>query len=258
MRREREPARRSGGKVYIYGKHALTEALIHSPHVIRKVFLSHEVDDKELRALLSKRGIPINTIKNREAGRMVGQDTAHQGVIAIADPGGLLREFKDFASSLKDAPDTMVVLLDELTDPHNVGAIIRSAAAFGAAGVLLPAHNQAPITGAVVKSSAGMIFRVPIVLIGNVNYAISHLKEKGLCSYGLEMNGTKDVTEEKFESPSLIIIGNEAKGIRQKTLELCDVRLRIPMHPRCESLNASVSAGVALYEWSKRHPAALT
>src|SRR5581483_3624265 len=97
---------------------------------------------------------------------------------------------------------------DELTDPHNVGAIIRSAAAFGAAGVLIPSHNQAPITGAVVEASAGMVFRVPMIAIGNINYTIDTLKDLGFRTYALAMDGERSVSEEKFDAPALCIIGN--------------------------------------------------
>jgi 23S rRNA (guanosine2251-2'-O)-methyltransferase len=245
-------------KVYIYGKHALTEALLHAPHVIKKVFLSGEAsNEKNLRELLMKRNIPIAHLKTNEAGRLVGEDTAHQGVIAIADPANLLVDFGLFLRDLEPTENTMLVLLDELTDPHNVGAIIRSAAAFGAAGVLIPPHNQAPITGAVVKASAGMAFRVPIVSIGNINQTVDALKEEGFKTYGLAMEGARNLANESFEAPTLIIVGNEGSGIRQKTLERCDVKLRIPMDPRCESLNASVSAAIVLHAWSAKHPGAL-
>lgn len=244
-------------KIYIYGKHALMEALLHAPHTVRKVFLSPEINDAELRALLKKLNLTPGVLKAREMSHMVGRETSHQGVIAITDPGSLVLEFKQFIASLHPTEHTMLVLLDELTDPHNVGAIIRSAAAFGATGVLLPVHNQAPITGTVVKSSAGMAFRVPIVSIGNVNQTVDALKKEGFRTYGLIMNGTQNIVDEKFDAPSLFIVGNEGAGIRQKTFERCDVSLRIPMNTRAESLNASVSAAVVLYQWSVRHPAQL-
>ena len=105
-----------------------------------------------------------------------------------------------------------------------------------------------------MKASAGMVFRVPIVSLGNVNQAVDFLKKEfDFRTYGLAMDGSKNIAEEKFDAPALIIVGNEGKGIRQKTLERCDVTLRIPMDPRCESLNASVSAAVVMYEWSKKH-----
>ncbi len=260
----RHEAHSSGGrkeKIYMYGKHALVEALAHAPHAVRKVFLSAQADDAELRGLLKRANIVPGALKGGAMDRMVGRDTAHQGVIAVIDPGALMIDFKQFMASpaiARPTAETMLVLLDELTDPHNVGAIIRSAAAFGAAGVLIPPHNQAPVTGTVVKTSAGMAFRVPLVAIGNVNQAVDALATLGFRSYGLEMNGTTDLADEPFAAPSLIIVGNEGEGIRQKTLERCDVRLRIPMDARAESLNASVSAGVVLYAWSARHGGALS
>jgi 23S rRNA (guanosine2251-2'-O)-methyltransferase len=252
-------------KIYIYGKHALEEALMNAPHVVKKVFLAQDANDGELRRLVEKNGIPISILKVREVDRMVGAETSHQGVVAITDPSALLVSFDDFVRDLNLKPktlnlkptDTMLVLLDELTDPHNVGAIIRSAAAFGAAGVLMPSHNQAQVTGAVVKSSAGMAFRVPLVTIGNINFTIDSLKKMDFRTYALVMDGKKNVAHEKFESPALLIVGNEGYGIRQKTLERCDITLRIPMSPRCESLNASVSAAIVLHQWSIQHSGAL-
>jgi 23S rRNA (guanosine2251-2'-O)-methyltransferase len=244
-------------KIYIYGKHALMEALAHAPQTVRKVFLSPEVNDAELRALLKKLNLTPGVLKAKEMDHMVGRETAHQGVIAVTDPESLLLDFKQFLAELRPTENTMLVLLDELTDPHNVGAIIRSAAAFGAAGVLLPVHNQAPITGTVVKTSAGMAFRVPLVSIGNVNQAVDALKKEGFRTYGLVMDGSQNIAEEKFDAPTLFIIGNEGDGIRQKTMERCDVGLRIPMNARAESLNASVSAAVVLYQWSIRHTTVL-
>ena len=244
----------------MYGKHALMEALAHAPHAVRKVFLAPQVADADLRNALQRSNIVPAALKGGEMDRMVGRDTAHQGVIAIIDPGALMVDFKQFMASPTLAhpkADTMLVLLDELTDPHNVGAIIRSAAAFGAAGVLIPPHNQAPVTGTVVKTSAGMAFRVPLIAIGNVNQAVDALARLGFRSYGLEMNGATNIADEPFAAPSLIIVGNEGEGIRQKTLERCDVRLRIPMDARAESLNASVSAAIVLYAWSTRHAGTL-
>jgi 23S rRNA (guanosine2251-2'-O)-methyltransferase len=256
-RSQQYSAHGSREKIYIYGKHALMEALEHAPQTVRKVFLSPEVNDAELRALLKKLDLTPGVLKTRELDHLVGRETAHQGVIAVTDPGALMLDLKQFIAELRPTENTMLVLLDELTDPHNVGAIIRSAAAFGAAGVLLPVHNQAPITGTVVKTSAGMAFRIPLISIGNVNQAVDALKKIGFVTYGLVMNGAQNIMEEKFDAPALFIVGNEGAGIRQKTMERCDVGLRIQMNARTESLNASVSAAVVLYQWSVRHPGAL-
>ena len=257
MRSKQRPAAGGKDKVYIYGKHALMEALENTPRVIRKVFLAPEIKDQTLRALLEKLQIPVSPLTSGRGSELAGRDAVHQGVIAIMDPKALLMSFDDFLATLDTSTNPAIAVLGEVQDPHNVGAIIRSAAAFGLKAVLVPEHNQAGVTGVVVKTSAGMAFRIPLVSIGNVNHTLKVLKEKGFWIYGLEMKGSVALTEEKFDAPSAFIIGNEGAGIREKTLEACDVTLSIPMHARTESLNAAVSAAVVFYEWSKKHPEAL-
>jgi 23S rRNA (guanosine2251-2'-O)-methyltransferase len=142
-------------------------------------------------------------------------------------------------------------------DPHNVGAVIRSAAGFGLTSVLIPKHRQAGVTGTVVKVSAGMAFKIPLVEVANVNRAIEDLKEIGFFVYGLDGGGDSALTTEKFTKASVFVLGNEGEGMRQKTREHCDIILSIPTHARCESLNASASAAVVFYAWSAQHAAAL-
>ena len=140
-------------------------------------------------------------------------------------------------------------------DPHNVTQL--SAQPHSDLGRAIPEPNYAGVTGAVVKSSAGMTFRIPLVTIGNVNNTLKILKEKGFWIDGLAMNGTTSVGTGTFDAPSAFVVRNENAGIREKTLEACDVTLSIPIHERTESLNAAVSAAVVFYEWSKKHPEAL-
>ena len=148
-------------------------------------------------------------------------------------------------------------VMDELQVRRNVGAVIRSSTAFGIGGVLIPEHNQAPITGAFIKVSAGMAFRIPIVTISNVNQVIRDLKKRGFWIYGLEGEGKNSITDEKFDTPTVFILGNESKGIRLKTRELCDVLVSISILPQFESLNAAASAVVSLYALSLPHPTAI-
>lgn len=244
-------------KVYIYGRHALVEALENTPQVIRKIFLSSEVRDPHLRALIEQHKVPTAPLSASEGKSLAGRDAVHQGVIAVMDPSALLVSLDDLLATLDLSRNPSLVILGEVQDPHNVGAIIRSAAAFGVSGVLIPEHNQAGVTGAVVKTSAGMAFRIPLVAIGNVNATIALLKERGFWTYGLAMQGSTTLGTEVFDTPTAFIIGNEGAGIRQMTLQACDITLSIPMHPRTESLNAAVSAGIVFYEWSKKHPEAL-
>lgn len=246
-------------KVYIYGKHALIEALENTPSVIRKVFLAPDIREPHLHALLEKHAVPTTPLGVSRGRELVGKDAVHQGVIGVMDPSALLISFDDFLAALPASGSAKIALaiLAEMHDPHNVGAIIRSAAAFGFSGVLIPEHNQVGVTGVVVKTSAGMAFRIPLVAIGNVNNTLEILKEKGFWIYGLSMNGSTKLGTDAFDAPSAFVIGNEGAGIREKTLEHCDVTLSIPMHKRTESLNAAVSAAVVFYEWSKKHPEAL-
>lgn len=238
-------------KLYLYGKHALTEALLARPQVVQKVFLSKEMEaDSELVSLLKKHAIGISSMKG-DVKKDVGSDAVHQGVIAVINPDLLYSSMENALENAAKKSNPCIVLLDELHDPHNVGAIIRSAVAFGASAILLPKHNQAPITGVVIKTSVGMVFRIPIVLIGNVNQTIRDLKTQGYWSYGLVMDGTTTLSKAAFDTPTLFIVGNESVGIREKTLELCDIPLSIPMNPDCESLNAATAASIVLYEYSR-------
>jgi len=244
-------------KLYIYGKHALMEALKNAPRSVRKVYLSPKVQDEQLRAAIRKAGVQTAALEGKQLDSVEGHGT-HQGVVAHVSSEDLVVPFKEFLKGLTITNSTGLVLLGEIQDPHNVGAIIRSAAAFGMSGVLMPEHNQAPVTGAVVKVSAGMAFRIPLVQIGNINQTVRDLKDAGFYIYGLAgEKGAKDITKMPFDAPTVFIIGNEGAGIRQKTREYCDELVAIPMHPKCESLNASVSAAVAMYAWAVKHPESL-
>ncbi len=249
------PQNHKSEKVYVYGKNALVEALTHAPHVVKRVHLSPEINDPRLTHAIKSRGIPMQIMDAGEARRKVGEES-HQGAIAVIDAGALVVPFAEFMDKLHIGKATALALMAEVQDPHNVGAIIRSAAAFGLSGVLIPEHNQAQVTGTVVKTSAGMAFRIPLISIGNVNDTLRTLKEKGFWVYGLSMEGNP-LPKEVFDAPAVFVLGNEGEGIREKTLELCDIPLSIPMHPRCESLNVAVSGGIVFSEWSKQHPHSL-
>ncbi len=243
--------------IYIYGKHPVMEALANKPEILQEVFLEENFQDRALESALRKADI-IPSRLDIDNKIFIGENTkGYQGVMARISPDKLILPYKEFIKSLEINPNTSLVLLGEVQDPQNVGAIIRSAAAFGVSGVFIPEHNQAPVTGATVKVSAGMAFKIPLVAIGNVNTVVRDLKKKGFWIYGLEGTSNESLTEEQFEKPSVIIVGNEASGIREKTREVCDHLLKIPMHPACESINAATSVSVALYAWSKQHPEAL-
>lgn len=238
-------------RIFIYGRHALIEALTNRPDVISNVFIDPSKVDAEIKQLASRAGLKIADLKTGK--QKVSESESHQGFIGKINVDKLITPYQDFITSLKITPQTGLVILGEIQDPHNVGAIIRSAAAFGISGVLMPSHNQSSITGAVVKVSAGMAFRIPLVEIGNTSQTIRDLKSKGFWIYGLAGEGEQSLPDEKFESPSAFVLGNESTGIRAKTKEVCDIMLRIPISPNCESLNVAASAATTLYAWSLKH-----
>ncbi len=234
-------------KIYCHGKHAVREALLHIPKAINQVMTAPGFDDKEILSIMKKENIKRSAFVEDSAPK------GHQGVMAQILLTGLVCSEKGFFETLVPTPDTLLVILGELQDPQNVGAVIRSAAAFGATAVLIPEHHQAPITGTVVKVSAGMVFRIPLVTVSNINNTLRDLKKKGFWIYGLEGESKQSLNDEKFDAPTVLVLGNESEGIREKTKDLCDVLVSIPMDKRCESLNAAVSAAVAMYVWSTKH-----
>ena len=250
MKKEKRPE-----KVYIYGRHSLVEALKNCPRAIKGVFLEHAEEETEIVELAGKHNVSVKQLGGGEK-KEVGKDAVHQGIIGVLNPDALFVDLKDFLKGLDVSKSPAIALCAEVQDPHNLGAIVRSAAALGLSGVIIPEHRQVSVTGTVVKTSVGMVFRIPLIRVGNVNQTLATLKDAGFWTYGLDMDGEK-LTETKFDRPSVFVVGNEGAGIREKSLELCDYRLSIPMHNRAESLNAAVSAAVVFYEWSRQNPSQL-
>jgi len=242
---------------YIYGKHAVYEALSFKPEIVKQVYLDLNFSETKLLNKIEDIKLPVKPFNPKNPPRGISSNAPHQGVVAAIQVDKLMVPYKSFRETLKPDIDTAILILGEVQDPHNVGAVIRSAAAFGLKGVLIPPHNQAPVTGTVIKVSAGMAFRIPVVSITNVNAVIRDLKDRGFWIYGLAGDGTVATTSEKFDRPSAFVLGNESSGLRQKTREVCDTVISIPIHPRCESLNAAAATAVVLSAWSAQHQAAL-
>lgn len=245
-------------KVYLYGKNALVEAIKAvekgNTGLIEKVYLTPQAEaDGKIISLLQKADFKHERVTPQEIEHMTGRDVVHQGVCALLNDKKIYTPLDDVLQKAKNSPSKpCLVLLDELQDPHNVGAIIRSAAAFGATAILMPEYDQAQVTSTVVRTSAGMVFTIPIVRIGNVNTTLTILKDKGFWIYGLTGDGSDKLHATKFDADTVLVIGSEGTGIRPKTLEVCDFKLAIDIDPHCESLNASNAAAVALYEWHKQ------
>lgn len=243
---------------YIFGKHAARELLQERPDVVREVHVTADFSDERIIRLLEKSQANLKVLNLKNPPRGVSANASHQGIVVGLAAAKLTIPYKTFKESLKNEPTTALLVLGEVQDPHNVGAVIRSAAAFGLAGVLIPPHNQAPVTGTVVKVSAGMAFRIPLVTIPNVNTVLRDLKDSGYWVYGLEGAGTTTTTKETFSRPSVFVLGNEGSGLREKTKELCDELISIPIHPQCESLNAAAATAIVLASWSAQHQSALS
>jgi 23S rRNA (guanosine2251-2'-O)-methyltransferase len=243
--------------IYIYGKHAVLEALTFRSDVVAELFVRDDMMP-QVPGKLTTGVKKVSVFKGDAIPREVDKHAVHQGMIAKIDKDKLVVKFEDFRRTLVVGNDTALALLGEVQDPHNVGAVVRSAAAFGLSGVLIPKHRQAGVTGTVVKVSAGMAFKIPLVEVANANRAMSDLKKDGFFIYGLDGNADMELPVEQFTRPSVFVLGNEGEGIRAKTREHCDMIVSIPMHKRCESLNASASAAVAFYAWSTQHKGALS
>jgi 23S rRNA (guanosine2251-2'-O)-methyltransferase len=240
----------------IYGRHAVAALLSNAPERVEHLYLAPSAM-QGLEEIARARGVRIEPMTPGLLHKEL-QGAVHQGAIARVSLRGLMQDYSAFISTLPATPDTALIMLNEISDPYNVGAIIRSAAGFGASGVLIPSHNQSPGTGVVAKASAGTVFTMPLIGINNENQTIMDLKKRGFWIYGLAGEGDHELTKEKFDAPAVFVVGSEGDGLRQKTREHCDILLRIPMTSKVESLNASVSAAVVLSAWSAQHPEALS
>ena len=234
------------------GRNAVVEALrARIPATALMIAQRIELDDRvrEAIALANNRGIPVSEVTRAEIDRLTGGDFVHQGIALqvppykYTDPNELL----DRALSLSTLP--LIVALDGITDPRNLGAIIRSAAAFGAQGILLPQRRSVGVTASAWKTSAGAAARVPVALAANLNQVITEYKRRGVFVIGLDADGDVQLPEFALaDKPLLVVVGSEGKGLSRLVSERCDQVVSIPISASTESLNAGIAASVALYQ----------
>ncbi len=266
------PARTSNNNynmIEFYGRNVLIEAIISKPKLIGVVYLTYE-SHKFLKDYFVQKGgealQAFNSLKTkvediRALDQMCGQKGArHQGVVFELDIDRIYKNFETLKHDLKNnfndtegGKSKAIVILNDLNDVQNVGAIIRSSAAFGAVGVVMGEYGEAHVTPAVAKASAGNIFKTNIYKIPNINNAIRILKDAHYWVYGLEGSGDTSLHEVQFDTNCAIVVGSEGTGLKEETLKNCDFELSIPIAPNCESLNASNAVAVALYEFSKQN-----
>lgn len=245
-------------KIYLYGRNPLKEALLANKRtgisVIEKLFLTKQAEEEpKVMSIIQSNKLFYDIVTYQEIENMAGRGVVHQGICALLNESALYTPFEEVLTKVKSKKrNALFVLLDKIQDPHNVGAIIRSAVAFGADAILLPDHDQSLLSGTVIKTSSGMSFAIPIVKIGNVNTILTKLKDNGFWTYGLSGDGDTKLQTTTFDTNTALIIGGESEGIRVKTLEVCDFKLAIEISPLCESLNASNAGAVVMYEWHKQ------
>ena len=229
----------------IYGKNVALEKL-KSKSKINKIYLSNKFNDKEILSLIERRNINTKVLEIKVLDKMC--KGLHQGIILEVEDIKTYT-FDEVIPNIK-SEYPLVVILDHLEDPHNLGAIIRSSEAFGVDAIIIPNDRAVQITSTVVKTSVGTIEKMKIINVVNLNNAIKKLKDAGYWVVGTDMEGT-DYTQIDYKTKIAIVIGNEGKGISRLVSENCDYLAKIPMQGTVNSLNASVACGIFLSEISR-------
>ena len=225
--------------MYVYGKNVASE-IINDESKIKKAFLSKKFDDKNIISMLNRNKVKIKYLDKIAMDKMV--DGNHQGIIFdVVD-----YEYFDIDELISDGDD-LIVVLDHLEDPHNFGAIIRTCEAAGVSGIIIPRDRSVSVNSTVMKVSTGALDRVKVCQVTNLGQSLDYLKKKGFWVVGTDMDGT-DYREIDYSGKTVIVIGNEGRGIGDLVLKKCDFVASIPMRGSINSLNASVAAGIVIFE----------
>ncbi|GMV53745.1 MAG: putative TrmH family tRNA/rRNA methyltransferase [Chlorobi bacterium] len=239
---------------YIVGKRAIAEALA-GGITLEKIFFAYGAADPELhklRAAAERSGVAVATMDKRKFAALEKElsleQHAAQNVVALRAPRTLLGFDEFVKGALAFAANTLIVVADGITDPHNLGAIARSAECAGAYGLIIPDQYSAPITPAAVKSSAGALELLPVCKVPRVSTTVRALRTQGWTVVGTATPAQAPYTQADYRGPTALVIGNEGEGLHPRVLEECSIVVEIPMHGRIASLNASVAAAVVLFE----------
>jgi len=241
----------------VYGRKAIQELLATHPDRVRGIFVARGAGGpaiRELTAAARATDIPIRYVPRTVLDRKTG-GAAHQGVVAERQAIAT-RDLSDVLDALDMNELPMLVACDGVTDPHNVGAILRSAAGAGVSGVILPAHDSPALNATVEKASAGALQRLPIARVSKLAQALGDCKTAGLRVLGTDADGDVSLYDADLVKPFVLVVGSEGKGIRKGVRERCDTLVRIPLHASTESLNVSVAAAIVLFEAVRQRRAA--
>lgn len=240
-RRGHRPSQASPSRPRFWGRHAVLAALANPGRTVRKIWGTRET----LSQIDLPATIPVTFAEAADLGRLVPADAPHQGIVAEVDPleelwlGDLLQQGADDRRPL--------LVLDQVTDPHNVGAILRSAAAFDALGIVTQDRHAPSESGALARSAAGALEIVPWVRVVNLSRALDEIAESGFWRIGLTGHAQATLAETMGEGKTAIVLGAEGEGMRQNTEAHCDELARLPISSKIESLNVSNAAAIALY-----------
>ena len=232
---------------FIYGKNPVIEA-INAKKAIR-VFLVSNFNDQKILNLINNNKVPVTMVSPSEMNKM-SNNGVHQGVAAELKPYQTV-SLEEIILKAKKKDKKIIVMLDGIEDPHNLGAILRSADVFEASGIILPKHNSVSLNATVAKTSAGAINYVPVAVVNNLNQAISKLKEEGYWVVATDGSAEISYSSIKYDFPVVVVIGSEGKGVSPLVLKNSDYIVKIPQFGHVNSLNASVAAGILLAEVHK-------
>ncbi|MDR7867642.1 MAG: 23S rRNA (guanosine(2251)-2'-O)-methyltransferase RlmB [Sporomusaceae bacterium] len=238
---------------FVAGRNSVLEAL-KSGRPVNKVLVAKGERQGSLREIIGQakaRGLVVQEVDAAKLAELSG-GMRHQGVVAMVPPVAYAEVEDILAKAHELGEPPFIVLLDELEDPHNLGAILRTCDAAGAHGVLIPKRRSAPLSATVAKTSAGAVEYVPVARIGNVVQAIEALKKEGLWVVGADMDGDRPYYKADLKGPILLVVGGEGRGLSRLAKETCDFLVRIPMKGQITSLNASVACSLLLYEVYKQ------
>ena len=232
------------GPAILYGWHTVTLALQNRARKIRRLLLTENAVRRLAEENIELRITP-DIVRPAEIDRLLGPDAVHQGFYAEADPLA--------APDIETlAADGIVLVLDQITDPHNVGAILRSAAAFAVTAIVTTARHSPEATGVLAKSASGALELVPLVTVQNLARALTRLNERGFLTVGLDSEGAEDLSRIALRAPLALVLGAEGKGLRQLTRQTCSHLARLDMPGAIKSLNVSNAAVLALYVGASR------
>ncbi|WP_349897737.1 23S rRNA (guanosine(2251)-2'-O)-methyltransferase RlmB [Parafrigoribacterium soli] len=259
QRQQRSKPKQSDDIEVVTGRNSVLEALrANIPATALYIATRIEYDDrvKEVMSIATKRGLPILEVMRPELDRLAGFDSVHQGLALKVPPYEYAHPIELLDKVISRGQVPLLVALDGVTDPRNLGAIIRSVAAFGGQGVIVPQRRSVGLTAAAWKTSAGAAARTPVAMASNLTQTLKALKERGVFVLGLDGEGEVSLPGLSWaKEPLVVVVGSEGKGLSRLVTETCDAVVSIPISSSTESLNAGIAASVTLYEIAKQRAA---